>query len=166
MDVFVEITGQKVNVFVGLNCCILSYCLAWTLNLLSSQFPRPTFQVRRRTCLLAFQVRRRTCLDRTRLTSVSSASCLTAPPNSSASHASLLKQNPLGCEHIEEKRWSLQQRIRLVRCWRAFYLFADVFPPGSVHWGAVKRIIWKENNFNPRGLAGRRIIVIQKKNIR
>ena len=111
-------------------------------------------------------LRRRTCLDQTRLTSVSSASCLTAPPNSSASHASLLKQNPLGCEHIEEKRWSLQQRIRLVRCWRAFYLFADVFPPGSVHWGAVKRIIWKENNFNPRGLAGRRIIVIQKKNIR
>ena len=51
-------------------------------------------------------------LDRTRLTSVISANCLTAPPDSSASHASLLKQIPLGCEHIEEKRRSLQQRIR------------------------------------------------------
>ena len=89
-------------------------------------------------------------LDRTRLTSVISANCLTAPPDSSASHASLLKQIPLGCEHIEEKRWSLQQRIRLVRCWRAYYLFADVFPPGSVHCGAVKRISWKENNYNPK----------------
>ena len=104
-------------------------------------------------------------LDRTRLTSVIT-NCLTAPPDSSASHASLLKQIPLGCEHIEEKRRSLQQRIRLVRCWRAFYLFADVFPQGSVHSGAVKRISWKENNYNPRGLAGRRIIIIQKKNIR
>ena len=50
-------------------------------------------------------------LDRTRLTSVIT-NCLTAPPDSSASHASLLKQIPLGCEHIEEKRRSLQQRIR------------------------------------------------------
>ena len=50
-------------------------------------------------------LRRRTCLDQTRLTSVSSASCLTAPPNSSASLASLLKQKPLGCERIEESNY-------------------------------------------------------------
>ena len=87
-------------------------------------------------------------LDRTRLTSVISANCLTAPPDSSASRASLLKQNPLGCEHIEEKRRSWQQRIRSVRSWRALYLFADAFPPGSVHCGAVKS--WKENNYNPK----------------
>ena len=50
-------------------------------------------------------LRRRTCLDQTRLTSVSWASCLTAPPNSSASLASLLKQKPLCCERIEESNY-------------------------------------------------------------
>ena len=130
MDVFAQFTGEKSIFLARLSQIKLLHCLNSSFQyfyqyLMDSFVLKSISRNRRlRICfkwsLWKFPVkldqtsslspthlllRRRTCLDQTRLTSVSSASCLTAPPNSSASLASLLKQKPLGCERIEESNY-------------------------------------------------------------